>query len=153
MLMYKFGTGASRWCFFGGGEQIIERMGKFDYFVSTVSEVDINVVRIFIANNCNISTMQLLNKIQRFSFATPRVYENFYDGKFVPVHASHFYEIYNPVTQEHIARVPQSSHKEFNEVVASAHHAFKTWSRVPLLSIPLCKLSSSAIHVRPCFLD
>lgn len=93
--------------------------------------------------------MQLLNKIQRFSFATPRVYENFYDGKFVPVKASQFYEIYNPVTQEHIARTPQTSQEEFNAVVASAQEAFKTWSKVPLLSTSLCKLSPSAVHVRP----
>lgn len=119
-------------------------------FCKDGKEVDINVVRIFIANNCNISTMQLLNKLQRFSFATPRVYENFYDGKFVPSNTAHYYEIYNPVTHEHVARTPQSSKEEFNTVVASAQHAFKTWSKVPLLSNSFCKLSSSTIHVRPC---
>jgi len=31
--------------------------------------------------------------------------------------------------------VPQSSQEEFNAAVASAKEAFRTWSRVPLLSI------------------
>jgi|JI9StandDraft_1071089.scaffolds.fasta_scaffold09840_8 hypothetical protein len=78
--------------------------------------------------------MQLLGRIQRCSFAAVRVYENFYDGKFVPSKSTTFFEVYNPVTQEHIARSPQSTHEEFNAIVASAAEAFKTWSKVPLLS-------------------
>ena len=42
--------------------------------------------------------------------------------------------MYNPVTQQHVARSPQSSEEEFNAVVASAKEAFKTWSKVPLLT-------------------
>ena len=53
--------------------------------------------------------MQLLSKMGRFSFGSPRVYQNFYDGKFVPSKATQYYEVYNPVTQEHVARSPQSS--------------------------------------------
>lgn len=63
--------------------------------------------------------MQILNKLQRFSFSV-KVYNNFYNGQFVPSSASQHYEIHNPVTQQHIARVPQSSQEEFNAVVASA---------------------------------
>jgi malonate-semialdehyde dehydrogenase (acetylating)/methylmalonate-semialdehyde dehydrogenase len=81
--------------------------------------------------------MQLLSKLQRFSFAAPRVYENFYDGKFVPSKSTQFFEVYNPVTQEHVARSPQSSQEEFNAIVANAKEAYKTWSKVPLLSIAL----------------
>ena len=78
--------------------------------------------------------MQLLGKLQRFSFASPRVYQNFYNGDFVPSKATKHYEVYNPVTQEHVASSPQSSQEEFNAIVASAKEAFKTWSKVPLLS-------------------
>jgi hypothetical protein len=53
--------------------------------------------------------MQLLNKLQKFSFANVRTYQNFYDGKFVPSQAKQFFEVYNPVTQEHVARSPQST--------------------------------------------
>lgn len=79
--------------------------------------------------------MQLLGKIQRFSFASPRVYQNYYDGKFVSSKGTKFYEVYNPVTQEHVARSPQSTKEEFDAIVASAKEAFKTWSKVPVLSI------------------
>jgi hypothetical protein len=78
--------------------------------------------------------MQLLNRLSRASFASPRVYENFYDGKWVPSKGQKHFEVYNPVTQEHVARSPQSTEDEFNAVVASAQAAFKTWSKVPLLS-------------------
>lgn len=81
--------------------------------------------------------MQLLGKLQRFSFGAPRVYDNFYDGKFVPSKGTSHFEVYNPVTQQHIARSPQSTEEEFNDVVASAKLAFTTWSKVPLLSTPL----------------
>ena len=64
--------------------------------------------------------MQLLSRMGRFSFASPRVYENFYDGKFVASKGTQFYEVYNPVTQEHIARSPQSTEEEFNTIIASA---------------------------------
>jgi acyl-CoA reductase-like NAD-dependent aldehyde dehydrogenase len=52
--------------------------------------------------------MNTLIRLQSYSFAV-KTYSNFYGGQFVPSKATKFYEIYNPVTQEHIARVPQSS--------------------------------------------
>ena len=78
--------------------------------------------------------MQALTRLQRFCFAQ-RVYSNFFDGQFVPSKSTKYYEVYNPVTQEHIARSPQSTEEEFNAVVASAKHAYTTWSRTPLLSM------------------
>jgi malonate-semialdehyde dehydrogenase (acetylating)/methylmalonate-semialdehyde dehydrogenase len=77
--------------------------------------------------------MNSLIRLQRYSFAV-RTYSNFYGGEFVPSKATKFFEVYNPVTQEHIARSPQSTEEEFNAVVASAKEAFPAWSRVPLLS-------------------
>lgn len=64
--------------------------------------------------------MQLLGKLTRFSFSGPRVYDNFVNGKFQPSKATKFYEMYNPVTQEHVARAPQSTQEEFDAIVANA---------------------------------
>lgn len=73
-----------------------------------------------------------LARIQRYNFV--RVYGNFIDGDFVPSKATKFYEHRNPVTQEVVAKAPQSTTEEFNHAVANAKQAFETWSRVPLLS-------------------
>ena len=81
--------------------------------------------------------MQLLGRLQRFAFSKFRIYDNFYDGKFVPSKGTTHFDVYNPVTQEHVARSPQSTEEEFNAAVASAKEAFKTWSKVPLLSTTL----------------
>ena len=59
-----------------------------------------------------------LAKVQRFYFA--RVYSNFVGGEFVPSKGTKFFEVYNPVTQEHVARSPQSTQEEFNHIVAVA---------------------------------
>ena len=73
-----------------------------------------------------------LAKLQRYHFA--RVYGNFVNGEFVDSKATHFYDIKNPVTQEVVAKSPQSTPEEFNHIVATAKEAFKTWSKVPLMS-------------------
>jgi hypothetical protein len=77
--------------------------------------------------------MKSLIRLQHYSFAV-RTYHNFYGGEFVPSKATKFYDVYNPVTQELIARSPQSTEEEFNTIIANAKEAFTTWSRVPLLS-------------------
>lgn len=87
--------------------------------------------------------MKSLIRLQQYSFAV-RTYHNFHGGEFVPSKATKFYEVYNPVTQEHIARSPQSTEEEFNAIVAGAKSAFKTWSRVPLLSISFSMQPASA---------
>lgn len=48
-----------------------------------------------------------LARIQRYNFV--RVYGNFIDGDFVPSKATKFYEHRNPVTQEVVAKAPQST--------------------------------------------
>ena len=62
--------------------------------------------------------MQLI-RLNRCNFGV-RVYQNFDNGQFVPSKSSKFYEVLNPVTQEHIARSPQSTEEEFNSIVAHA---------------------------------
>ncbi len=52
--------------------------------------------------------MNALIRLQRYSFAV-RTYSNFYNGEFVPSKSKHFYDVFNPVTQELIARAPQST--------------------------------------------
>jgi len=54
------------------------------------------------------STMQVLTRLQQYAF-TQRIYSNFYDGEFHPSKSGKYYEIYNPVSQAHIARSPQST--------------------------------------------
>jgi malonate-semialdehyde dehydrogenase (acetylating)/methylmalonate-semialdehyde dehydrogenase len=73
-----------------------------------------------------------LLKYQKYSFA--RVYSNYVNGEFVPSKSTKYYEIHNPVTQEHIARTPQSTPEEFNAIVAKAKEAFPAWSRTPIIS-------------------
>jgi len=77
--------------------------------------------------------MQTLAKLHKYCFSI-RNYANFYNGEFVPSKATQFYDIFNPVTQKLVARVPQSSQEEFNAIVASAKEGFQKWSRTPLLS-------------------
>lgn len=48
-----------------------------------------------------------LAKLQRYHFT--RVYGNFVNGEFVDSKASTFYDIKNPVTQEVVAKSPQST--------------------------------------------
>jgi hypothetical protein len=74
-----------------------------------------------------------LTRLHNYGFSV-RTYHNFYNGEFVPSKGTSFYDVYNPVTQELIARSPQSTEEEFNAIVANAKEAFTTWSRVPLLS-------------------
>ena len=93
--------------------------------------------------------MLALSKFQKYNFA--RLYGNFVNGEFVKLQGNKVYDIKNPVTQELIAQAPQSTPEEFNHVVATAKEAFKTWSRVPLMSNYLFYMfSQTKIHVRSC---
>lgn len=48
-----------------------------------------------------------LAKLQRYHFV--KVYGNFINGEFVASKADKFYDIKNPVTQELVAKAPQST--------------------------------------------
>lgn len=52
--------------------------------------------------------MNTLIRLQRYSFAV-RNYHNFYNGEFVASRGTQFYDHFNPVTQELVARSPQST--------------------------------------------
>jgi len=96
--------------------------------------------------------MLALSKFQKYNFT--RVYGNFLNGEFQRSKATKLYDIRNPVTQELVGQAPQSTPEEFNEIVAGAKEAFKTWSRVPLMSTYFCYSDSQAkIHVRSCCID
>jgi len=58
---------------------------------------------------------------------------NFINGEFKDSKATHWYDIHNPVTQELVNKVPQSTKEEFNEAVETASNAFKTWKETPIL--------------------
>lgn len=68
----------------------------------------------------------------RFTFA--KIYNNFVNGEFVSPKSIKFYEIRNPVTQNLIAKVPQTTQEEFNQIVSIAKESFKTWSKTSILS-------------------
>lgn len=89
--------------------------------------------------------MLALAKYQRFSFS--RLYRNFYNGDFVNSKSTKLYDIRNPVTQELVAQAPQSTPEEFDAIVANAKEAFKTWSRVPLMSNFSFIFSKTEIYV------
>jgi malonate-semialdehyde dehydrogenase (acetylating)/methylmalonate-semialdehyde dehydrogenase len=96
--------------------------------------------------------MLALTKFQRYNFT--KIYGNFFNGEFVQSKATKFYDIKNPVTQELVAQAPQSTPEEFNQIVANAKEAFKTWSRVPLMSTYLFyRFSQTKIYVRSCCID
>lgn len=46
--------------------------------------------------------------------------------------ATKFIDVICPLTQNIIAKVPQSTEAEFNEAVACSKDAFKTWKKVPV---------------------
>jgi len=50
--------------------------------------------------------LRLIN-LQNYQFA--RIYSNFYNGQFVPSKSTKFYDVFNPVTQELVAKSPQST--------------------------------------------
>jgi acyl-CoA reductase-like NAD-dependent aldehyde dehydrogenase len=51
--------------------------------------------------------MLALTKYQRYTFA--KVYGNFVNGEFVKSKATKHYDIKNPLTQEVVAQVPQTT--------------------------------------------
>jgi len=59
-----------------------------------------------------------------------KVLPNFINGEWKQSTSKQFFEVRNPATQEVISKVPQSTEAEFNEAVAAASEAFKTWSQV-----------------------
>ena len=90
--------------------------------------------------------MLAFTKYQRYNFT--RLYGNFVNGEFINSKASKFYEIRNPVTQEIVAKAPQTTPEEFNHIVSVAKEAFKTWSKTTILSTYFFYSDSQAkIHV------
>jgi len=79
--------------------------------------------------------MLALSKYQKYNFT--RLYGNFVNGEFVNSKATKFYEIRNPVTQDIVAKAPQTTPEEFNHIVSVAKEAFKTWSKTTILSTSL----------------
>jgi malonate-semialdehyde dehydrogenase (acetylating)/methylmalonate-semialdehyde dehydrogenase len=72
-----------------------------------------------------------VNRLCNARFST--TCKNFINGEFKESKATKWFNIYNPATQEIVNKVPQTTNEEFNEAVASAEEAFKTWRDVPIL--------------------
>ncbi|MEZ0118624.1 CoA-acylating methylmalonate-semialdehyde dehydrogenase [Heyndrickxia faecalis] len=58
--------------------------------------------------------------------------KNYINGEWVESKTSQFEAVYNPATEEIIARVPISTKEEVDEAVRAAAKAFETWKNVPV---------------------
>jgi malonate-semialdehyde dehydrogenase (acetylating)/methylmalonate-semialdehyde dehydrogenase len=82
--------------------------------------------------------MSLLTRFHKYTFT--RIYKNFVNGEFVEPKDTQRYPVRNPVTQELLGYVPQTSQEEFNAIIENSKVAFKTWSKTPLLSTIFIKI-------------
>ncbi|KIY45761.1 Methylmalonate-semialdehyde dehydrogenase [Fistulina hepatica ATCC 64428] len=60
--------------------------------------------------------------------------KNYINGQFVESRTTEWIDVLDPSTQEVVTRVPQTTPEEFEQAVAAASVAFKTWSRTSVLS-------------------
>ncbi|KAG8897809.1 hypothetical protein FRB99_007912 [Tulasnella sp. 403] len=60
--------------------------------------------------------------------------KNFINGEFVESKTDKWLEVHDPSTQTVLNRVPETTSQEFNDAVAAAETAFKTWSRTSILT-------------------
>jgi len=58
----------------------------------------------------------------------------FINGKFVESKTSEWIDLHNPATNEVITRVPKCTQSEMEEAVAAAKEAYRSWSKVSVLS-------------------
>ena len=76
--------------------------------------------------------MKSLKLLSKKSFTT--TLKNFIGGKFIESKSTTFYETINPVTQELISKVPESTQDEFELAVTNSKQAFQAWRNIPILS-------------------
>ncbi len=62
---------------------------------------------------------------------TNRVLENYIDGEWVPSQSDEALDVYNPATNEVIAKVPLSTPEDVGEAVEAAQAAFWEWRETP----------------------
>lgn len=60
--------------------------------------------------------------------------KNFIGGEFVESKAQAWIDVVDPATQTLLTRVPETTSTEFDQAVAAASEAFKTWSRSSVLT-------------------
>lgn len=63
-----------------------------------------------------------------------RVYKNYINGEWVESKGTQWFDIRDPVTQNVVARSPQSTEAELEAAIQSSAEAFKTWSTTPILT-------------------
>ncbi|KAK7694789.1 hypothetical protein QCA50_001977 [Cerrena zonata] len=66
--------------------------------------------------------------------ATGENTKNFIGGEFVESKTSDWIEVADPATQTVLTRVPETTNAEFDQAVASASEAFKSWKRSSVLT-------------------
>jgi len=75
-----------------------------------------------------------ITKIWKGTNATGGKTKNFIGGQFVESQTTEWIEVLDPATQTLVTRVPQTTLTEFEQAVAAASTAFKTWSRTSVLT-------------------
>lgn len=80
------------------------------------------------------SAAQKLSAEWKGTSATGGNTKNFINGEFVESKTDKWLEVRDPSTQALLNRVPETTQDEFNEAVAAAEKAFKTWSRTSILT-------------------
>ncbi len=73
-----------------------------------------------------------MNLFSKKSFTT--TLKNYIGGKFIESKSKILYDTINPVTQEIISKVPDSTQDEFQLAVENSKQAFYAWRNIPILS-------------------
>ncbi|KAH8099427.1 methylmalonate-semialdehyde dehydrogenase [Cristinia sonorae] len=75
-----------------------------------------------------------LSKDWKGTSATGENTKNFIGGEFVESKTTEWIDVVDPATQTLLTRVPETTSTEFDQAVAVASEAFKTWSRSSVLT-------------------
>ncbi|PCH33746.1 methylmalonate-semialdehyde dehydrogenase [Wolfiporia cocos MD-104 SS10] len=75
-----------------------------------------------------------LSKDWKGTSATGQNTKNFIGGEFVESKAQTWIDVLDPATQTLLTRVPETTASEFDQAVAAASEAYKTWSRSSVLT-------------------
>lgn len=61
-----------------------------------------------------------------------KVYKNYVNGKWVESAGAPTFNVVNPLNQELVGHVPQSTHQEFDDAVANSLDTYQSWKEVAI---------------------
>ncbi|OCH96039.1 methylmalonate-semialdehyde dehydrogenase [Obba rivulosa] len=77
---------------------------------------------------------ELISQQWKGTSATGGNTKNFINGEFVESQTTIWHDVVDPATQTLLTRVPETTPEEFEQAVAAAAKAYKTWSRTSVLT-------------------